>query len=204
MLSRDVKRLILRVHLDLCFCMGHYFTSHWESAPIGMLFEYICSNLIMITIIYGYIHNWIRYSYSFSAEAKHCTFECMLRRSASGKLRPRKESLQLYCCSMLLCKDHSSFSFVILVCWFDSCLGCKSDSSSPLNTSHWGGDCSAGFHPRLMPQQSEMVGVPEMIALMLVLLNMTYLYRDISDIVDIAHNDSYRRIKNIKEWYNAK
>ena len=47
-----------------------------------------------------------------------------------------------------------------------------------------------------MPQQSEMVGVPEMIALMLVLLNMTYLYRDI---VDIVRNDSYRRIKNIKE-----
>ena len=41
MLSRDVKRLILRVHLDLCFCMGHCFTSHWESAPIGMLFEYM-------------------------------------------------------------------------------------------------------------------------------------------------------------------
>lgn len=130
MLSRDVKRLILRVHLDLCFCMGHCFTSHWESAPIGVLFQY----MLMIIVIYDYIHNWIRYSYSFSAEAKHCTFECMLRRSASGKFRPRKESLQLYCCSMLPCKDHSSFSFVILVCWFDSCLGCKSDSSSPLNT----------------------------------------------------------------------
>ena len=49
-----------------------------------------------------------------------------------------------------------------------------------------------------MPQQSEIVGVPEMIALMLVLLNMTYLYRDVSDIVDIVHNDYYC-IKNIKE-----